>query len=167
MAHGKEKHMATAAQHQPKLRGDAGHAGTVVATYDSYVDAERAVDRLSDAKFPVENTEIVGRDLRLVEQVTGRMTLGRATLMGLGAGAWIGLLIGLLIGIFTTTTSAWAAVVLWGVLIGAVWGAIFGFVAQWATHGRREFSSESQIVAAHYDVTAQQAYVSRAHDLLA
>jgi hypothetical protein len=114
--------MATAAQHQPKLRGDAGHAGTVVATYDSYVDAERAVDRLSDAKFPVENTEIVGRDLRLVEQVTGRMTLGRATLMGLGAGAWIGLLIGLLIGIFTTTTSAWAAVVLWGVLIGAVWG---------------------------------------------
>ena len=158
--------MATATQHQPEFRGDAGQPGTVVATYDSYVDAEQAIDRLSDAKFPVENTEIVGRDLRLVEQITGRMTLGRATLLGLGGGVWIGLLIGLLIGIFTTTTSAWAAVVAWGVLIGAVWGAIFGFFAQWAMHGRREFSSESRIVAAHYDVTAPEEYVSRAHDLL-
>jgi hypothetical protein len=159
--------MFTAPQHQPEFRGDAGQPGTVVATYNSYVDAESAIDRLSDAKFPVENTEIVGRDLRLVEQVTGRMTIGRATLLGLGGGAWIGLLIGLLIGIFTSTTSAWAAVVAWGVMIGAVWGAIFGFVAQWATHGRREFSSESQIVAAHYDVTAPEEYVSRANDLLA
>ncbi len=159
--------MAIAAQHQPGFRGDAGQPGTVVATYDSYVDAEQAVDRLSDAKFPVENTEIVGRDLRLVEQITGRMTTGRATLMGLGGGAWIGLLIGVLIGLFATTTSAWAAVVAWGVLIGAAWGAIFGFVAQWATRGRREFSSESRIVAAHYDVTASEEYVSRAHDLLA
>jgi hypothetical protein len=158
--------MATAPQHQPEFRRETGEAGMVVATYDSYVDAEQAIDRLSDAKFPVENTEIVGRDLRLVEQVTGRMTLGRATLLGVGGGAWIGLLIGLLIGIFTTTTSDWAAVVLWGVLLGAVWGAIVGFVAQAVTHGR-EFSSESQIVAAHYDVTAPDAYVSRAHDLLA
>ena len=61
--------MVTAGQPQPEFRGDAGRPGTVVATYDSYVDAEKAVDRLSDAKFPVENTEIVGRDLRLVEQI--------------------------------------------------------------------------------------------------
>lgn len=159
--------MATATQHQPEFRGDAGQPGTVVATYDSYVEAEQAIDRLSDAKFPVENTEIVGRDLRLVEQITGRMTLGRATLLGLGGGAWFGLLIGVLIGIFTTTTSAWAAVIAWGLVIGALWGAIIGFVAQAAVRGRRDFSSESQIVAAHYDVTAPQAYVSRAHDLLA
>ena len=159
--------MATATQHQPEFRGDAGQPGTVVATYGSYVDAERAIDRLSDAKFPVENTEIVGRDLRLVEQITGRMTLGRATLLGLGGGAWIGLLIGLLIGIFTTTTSAWAAVIAWGIVLGAVWGAIVGFVAQWTVHGRRDFSSESQIVAAHYDVTTPPSFVSRAHDLLA
>src|SRR4029453_8444486 len=105
--------MATATQHQPEFRGDAGQPGTVVATYDSYVEAEQAIDRLSDAKFPGENTERVGRDLRLVEQITGRMTLGRATLLGLGGGAWIGLLIGLLIGIFTTTTSAWGAVGSW------------------------------------------------------
>jgi hypothetical protein len=159
--------MATATKHQPEFRGDAAQPGTVVATYDSYVDAEQAIDSLSDAKFPVENTEIVGRDLRLVEQITGRMTLGRATLLGLGGGAWIGLLIGLLIGIFASTTSAWAAVVAWGVLIGAVWGAIFGFVAQWTVHGRRDFSSESQIVATHYDVTASREYVSRAQDILA
>jgi uncharacterized membrane protein len=159
--------MATTAQRQPEFRGDAGQPGTVIATYDSYVDAERAVDRLADAKFPVEDTEIVGRDLRLVEQVTGRMTVGRAALLGLGAGAGIGLLVGVLIGIFTTTTSAWVAVVAWGVLIGAAWGAIVGSVAQWATDGRRDFSSDSQIVATHYDLTAPKEYISRADDLLA
>jgi hypothetical protein len=46
----------------------------VIASFASYADAERAVDHLTDASFPVEYADIVGRDLRLVERVTGRMT---------------------------------------------------------------------------------------------
>ena len=61
-----------------------------VASYASYPEAQRAVDRLSDASFPVENIEIVGRDLRIVERVTGRLTTGKATLAGAGTGAWWG-----------------------------------------------------------------------------
>jgi hypothetical protein len=76
--------------------GDPVAARVTVATYPDYRSAQRAVDFLSDRRFPVERTAIVGTDLRMVEQVTGRMTVLRAALAGLGAGAWFGLLIGLL-----------------------------------------------------------------------
>ncbi len=45
------------------------------------MEAERAVDRLSDQGFPVERSAIVGLGLRSVEQVTGRMTAGSAALI--------------------------------------------------------------------------------------
>jgi hypothetical protein len=48
----------------------------VVALLDSYGEAERAVDYLSDKHFPVRHTAIVGRGLSNVEQVTGRLTGG-------------------------------------------------------------------------------------------
>ena len=44
----------------------------VVASYESYPEAQRAVDYLSDRRFPVERVAIVADDLRFVEQVTGR-----------------------------------------------------------------------------------------------
>ena len=112
--------------------------GETVSTYNSYEDPERAVDYLSDNGFPVENAQIVGSNLHLVEQVTGRVTTGRAALAGAGSGAWFGLFIGLLVGLFTTGPE-WVGLVLGGLLIGAAWGAIFGFFAQYAFRGRRDF----------------------------
>ncbi|MDQ3570275.1 MAG: hypothetical protein M3396_06575 [Actinomycetota bacterium] len=47
-----------------------------------------------------ERLAIVGRDLDLVEQVTGRLDLGRASLTGTGSEALMGLLFGLLFGVF-------------------------------------------------------------------
>jgi hypothetical protein len=139
--------------------------GETVATYNSYEDAQRAVDYLSDNGFPVENTQIVGSNLRLVEQVTGRVTTGSATLAGAGSGAWFGLFIGLLVGLFTTGPE-WLGLVLGGLLIGAVWGAVFGFVAQYATRGRRDFSSDRALVAERYDVVVT-AEAERARTLIA
>jgi hypothetical protein len=45
-------------------------AWNTVARFDEYETAQRAVDRLSDDGFPVENLDIVGSELRLVERVT-------------------------------------------------------------------------------------------------
>jgi hypothetical protein len=59
-----------------------------LGTYATYEEAQRVVDRLSDAGFPVPGVQIVGSGLRTVEQVTGRLTTGRAALLGAGAGAW-------------------------------------------------------------------------------
>jgi hypothetical protein len=150
--------------------GMAGSSSTLnrqmVATYESYEEAQRAVDRLSDASFPVENVEIVGRDLRIVERVTGRLTTGRAALAGAGTGAWFGLFIGLLVGLFTTGPE-WLGLVLGGLAIGAVWGAVFGFVAQWSTRGQRDFSSVRGLDAGHYDLMVAEAEAESARTLLA
>src|SRR3954451_16193558 len=124
----------------------------VVASYVTYEEAQRAVDYLSDRRVAVENLGIVGRDLRMVETVTGRLSWGRAALGGLGTGAWFGLFVGLLLGIFSRSTTSWLALLLFGLLYGAVFGVLFGAVAYAFTGGRRDFTSRSQIVATTYDV---------------
>jgi uncharacterized membrane protein len=139
--------------------------GVLVGTYDTYGEAQRAVDRLSDARFPVEHVQIVGRDLTIVENVTGRLTTGRAAATGAASGAWFGLFIGLLVGLFTSGPE-WLGLVLGGLLIGAFWGAVFGFFAHWATRGMRDFASLRGLAAASYDVLVAEEHAARARELL-
>jgi hypothetical protein len=143
--------------------GEAGHQ--TVASYPTYAQAQVAVDRLSDAGFPVASVDIVGHDLRLVERVTGRLTTARATGAGALSGAWFGLFIGLLVGLFTTGPE-WIGLVVGGLLIGAFWGAVFGFAAHTMTQGQRDFSSVRSLVAGRYDVRVAQAQIDRARQLL-
>jgi Heat induced stress protein YflT domain len=135
-----------------------------VVTYPDYESAQRAVDHLSDNQFPVEYTAIIGTDLRLVENVLGRMTTGRAALAGAASGAWFGLLIGLLLSIFSV--SAWWALLLTGLVIGALWGAAFGAIAHAMTGGRRDFASRSVLRAGQYAVTVDAGYADQARQLL-
>ncbi len=135
-----------------------------VAVYLDYASAQRAVDYLSDNGFPVEQTAIVGTDLRLVERVLGRMTIARAALAGAASGAWFGLFIGLLFALFTTR--GWLLVILTGLLIGAVWGAVFGAIAHAMTGGRRDFTSSSHLVAERYAVTVTAEHADRAKQML-
>ncbi|MDH5153043.1 general stress protein [Kocuria palustris] len=132
----------------------------VLRTVPSYDQAQRLVDQLSDAGFPVEHVRLVGTDLRLVEQVTGRMTYGKAALYGAASGAWLGLLIGLLLGLFTVV--GWLWVILWAVLLGAVWGLIFGLLGHAATGGRRDFSSVQGLEASSYEILVEAEYVEAA-----
>ena len=137
---------------------------TVVGTYPDYAMAQRAVDTLSDNKFPVEKTAIIGTDLRLVENVLGRLTTGRAALAGAASGAWFGLFIGLLFGLFTSRS--WFGVILICLLIGAAWGAIFGAIAHAATGGRRDFASRSTLQAGQYAVVCDADAADEARQLL-
>ena len=123
------------------------------------------MDYLSDRGFPVENTAIVGTGLHIVEQVTGRLTVGRAFLTGMGAGAWFGLLIGLLLGLFAV--GSWVAVVLTAVVIGALWGAIFGSIAHAMTRGQRDFSSRRRLEASEYAVNVTPSLADHAREMLA
>jgi Heat induced stress protein YflT domain len=150
---------------QPTNDATESEVAEVVASFTSYAEAQRAVDALSDAGFPVESVEIVGHDVRLVEQVTGRLTNARAAAAGAASGAWFGLFIGLLVGLFTTGAE-WIGLMLGGLLIGALWGAAYGFVAHWLTRGQRDFSSVSSLVAARYDVTAPRTEADRARGIL-
>ena len=134
----------------------------VLREYTTYDEAQRLVDGLSDAGFPVERVRIIGHDMYSVEQVTGRLTKGRAALLGAGGGAWWGLLIGLLLAIFAVSASGMITALALGLVIGAIWGAIFGFVAHWATGGRRDFSSVNDLVARRYTVEVDAGYLDEA-----
>ncbi|GAA3345931.1 hypothetical protein GCM10020358_54940 [Amorphoplanes nipponensis] len=135
-----------------------------VAAYPDYALAQRAVDYLSDNQFPVQKTSIIGTDLRLVENVLGRMTTVRAALAGAASGAWFGLFIGLFIGIFSD--SNWFGLIFLGLLIGAAWGAIFGAIAQAMTGGRRDFTSRSSLQAGQYAVVVEADAADEARQLL-
>ena len=141
--------------------------GVQVGSYDSYEQAQAAVDYLADEKFAVENVTIVGSDLRMIEKVTGRLTTGRAVAAGAAGGAWWGLFVGLLLGIFSTDGAVWVGSVLAGLLIGLVFGALFGWMGYAATRGRRDFTSTSRIVASRYDVMCNPAHAEEARALLA
>ncbi len=138
----------------------------LLVSYDNYTAAQRAVDTLSDAGFPVENSAIVGSDLRLEETVTGRLTNGRAALSGLITGAVFGLVVGLFLGLFTSTTTSFIGLVLWSILWGAIAGAAFGFTSHAFTGGTRDFSSRSSIVAGRYDVLVASPMLDQAQALL-
>jgi hypothetical protein len=130
---------------------DATRTSQVLAQVTDYAEAQRIVDRLADAGFPVEHVRIVGTGIHSVEQVTGRLTRLRATAMGAGSGAWFGVFLGLLFGLFTVGNT-WFAMLFAGLAIGAFWGGVFGLIAHWATGGRRDFSSFSTMRAASYAV---------------
>lgn len=132
-----------------------------LASFPDYLDAQALVDRMSDDGFPVEHVRIIGDGVRTVEQVTGRMTKGRAALAGAGTGAWFGLLIGLIFGLFTIGV-AWFGVLAVSVLFGALWGAIFGFATHWATRGQRDFSSVRTLRANRYDVYVDGSHMTEA-----
>ena len=141
--------------------------GVQVGSYDNYQQAQRAVDYLSDQKFPIENVTIIGSDLRMVERVTGRLSWGRAIGAGAASGAWFGLFVGLLLGIFAPDGSSWVGSVLTGLLIGLVFGAVFGAVGYAATRGQRDFTSTSQVVASRYDVLCNPQFAEQARAELA
>jgi uncharacterized membrane protein len=146
--------------------GPAATAVTV-ASYDNYAAAQRAVDFLSDEKFPVEHTAIVGSDLMLVEKVTGRLTVARAALAGASAGAWFGVLAGLLFGLFTRGGALnWFAMIVVAVVIFAFWGAVFAAVAHAMTGGRRDFASRSALTAGRYEVRVTAEHAPKAGQLL-
>ncbi|MEU7747795.1 general stress protein [Nonomuraea sp. NPDC049158] len=138
-----------------------------VASYPTYAEAEKAVDFLSDHGFPVQGTLIVGVGLRSIERVVSRMTYLRAAGLGAASGAWFGVLIGLFLGIFfAPRPSAMVGLLLWGLLWGLVAGAIYGLISHSVHGGRRDFVSESGLVADKYDVLVESDHVARAQELL-
>jgi hypothetical protein len=139
--------------------------GWPIGSYDTYEEAQRAVDYLADAKFPVQDVTIVGVEPLLVERVSGRLSWGRVLGSGAASGAWFGLFVGLLLGFFTPGF-AWGPVLV-GLVAGTVFGLVFAAMNYSATRGRRDFVSHSQIVARRYDVLCQPRQAESARNLLA
>lgn len=148
------------------MEASTAGARTTVATYDNYRDAERAVDFLSDKGYPVERAAIIGTGLKTVEQIAGRLTVGRAALLGAGQGAMIGLLFGLLFSLFFNGPD-FLGVVLYGLVAGTIFGASFGAIGQAMRGGRRDFASVSGMTAEKYELQVDHEVSAQAKQLLA
>lgn len=143
-------------------------ASVVVAQHRRYEDAQADVDRLSDEGFPVAGLAIVSRDLRMVEDITGRRDLMRAVTERAWSGAFIGLSIGLLVSLLASSeedVSMWAALLSW-VGTGIVVGAVLGLVSHLAQRGRRDFSSVGRIEADRYEIWCELELADRARGAL-
>ncbi len=137
-----------------------------LGVYDSYDEAQKAVDYLSDHEFPVQDLLIVGTDLKQLERVTGRLTRGRAIGGGALSGAWLGLLIGIMFALFASggfNILSVVATMAFGALFGAIWTAV---VYRITSGGQRDFTSVSQVVAAKYEVLCEHKHAQRGREML-
>jgi hypothetical protein len=139
-----------------------------VATFFTYAEAQRAVDYLSDKKFPVEHVSIVAEGLRMVERVTGRLNWGKAALNGAIGGATTGLFLGFLLGLFFFVAPFITAFVfgMYGLITGLIIGTIVGLIGYALSDGSRDFTSVGSIQADRYVVLVEAAVADEATRLL-
>jgi hypothetical protein len=139
--------------------------GWPIGSYDTYAQAQRAVDHLADNNFPVQDLTIVGIEPMVVERVDARLTWNRVLSRGALSGAWFGLFVGLLLTIFTP--AAGVAPILLGLVLGVLFGLASSAISYRATKGQRDFTSHSQLVARRYDVLSQPRNAELGRQLLA
>ncbi|MFM2353269.1 MAG: hypothetical protein RLZZ608_675 [Actinomycetota bacterium] len=137
----------------------------MLGEYESYVEAQKVVDRLAKAEFAITGMAIVGSDLKTVEIITGRLSYGRAALAGAASGTWLGLFFGLLIFVFSPAPEF--STVLAAGLIGAGFGMIFGIISYAIGRRRRDFSSTQQVMASTYQIIIDPNQTAKARQALA
>ncbi|WP_116040654.1 general stress protein [Amycolatopsis palatopharyngis] len=139
--------------------------GWPIGSYNSYAEAQRAVDHLADNAFPVEDVTIVGVEPMLVERVKGRLTWAKVLTGGAASGAWFGLFVGLLLSLFTPDGGLLPIVI--GLVAGVGFGLASSAMGYAATRGRRDFVSHSQLVASRYDVLSMPRNAEHGREMLA
>jgi hypothetical protein len=143
-------------------------ARRVVASYASYGDAENAVDYLAENAFPIERVAIVGRELELVERVTGTLSAADAAVRGAVTGGMTGLLIGWLFALLSwfDPTVAWGWLIIDGLWFGMIVGTLFGLGMYLATRSRRHFDSVAMMQPEYFDIVVEEGYADDAARML-
>jgi hypothetical protein len=143
-------------------------ARRTVASFATYEEAERAVDRLADLDFPVHRVAVIGQDLQTIEQVTGKMNYPRAAWRGAVSGAVPGALIGWIFGLFNWVDPLVSAVLLalYGLVIGAVVGALIGLILYAMQRGQRDFESVMVMRPRRYELVVDDEVADQAARLL-
>jgi len=139
--------------------------GEIVATYESYTEAQSAVDRLAHADFPVAEVSIVGSDLKTVERVLGKQSYARAAVSGALSGLWLGLFFGFFLVILSPTATSLPFIAA-ASLIGAGFGMIFRIVTYSISRRRRDFTSTMQVIATSYSIIVSADVANKAKNVL-
>lgn len=132
----------------------AGVEGTEVASYRTYAQAQAAVSKLSEDDLDVSVLTIVGTDLRLVERITGKLTIGKVLISGALSGMWAGSFIALFLLLWLPSPST--SVFLIGLAMGAGFGMVLQVVPYLARRSRRDFISSTRVVASRYAIVTTE-----------
>ncbi|UCR89058.1 general stress protein [Mycetocola spongiae] len=139
-------------------------SGEIAARFESYLDAQRAVDILAHAEFPVREVAIVGDGLRSVERVTGKMSYGRAAGTGALSGAWMGIFLGLILILMNPEVNIGIAAA--AVFLGAGFGMLLSVFSYSARRRSKDFTSVMQVVATTYSLIVPATLLGKARQLL-
>ena len=127
--------------------------GQVIGKFTEYAEAVSFVEALINHGFPSGAIAIVGKDLRSVERVRGKMTYGRIAISGAMTGSWLGLIIGLFMSSSASTDANPTTGSMFSyVLIGAGIGMLINLLRFAIARNRRGFISQSSVVAGKYEV---------------
>lgn len=138
--------------------------GQTVAEFPTYERAQKAVSALIAAEIPAREISIVGKGLRSVERVTGRLGYATAARQGAVNGVLLGLLFAAIFVLGSPDVPIQAFV---GVLfVGIAIGMLMSLIAYSLVRRRRDFASITQVVADAYDVTVAAASIHRARQVL-
>ncbi|MCT9820453.1 hypothetical protein N3K63_09190 [Microbacterium sp. W1N] len=146
------------------MGGAPAEHGERVAEYSSYPAAQKAVSRLIESDIPAKDIAIVGRGIRSVETITGRLGYAAAA----RSGAINGILLGLLFSALFVLGTPGAAVQLFAgvMLVGIALGMLMSLIVYAFLRRRRDYSSVTQIVADHYEVTVLPRSIHRAREVV-
>lgn len=141
-------------------RGEVGYHREVVASFSSYLEAERALDYLVEQRLPTQRMAIVGQGLRLVP---GELPGGRVArvLEAVLAGAAVGGLA--ILAAALLNIGAGAADLTYGALAtGGFCGLLGALAAEVTAVGRRVPGSEIRLFADRYDVVVDRTIADEA-----
>lgn len=146
------------------IGGTPQEHGEKIAEHATYEGAQKTVSQLIEADIPAKDIAIVGRGLRSVETVTGR--LGYAT--AARSGAINGILLGLLFSaIFVLGTPNAAIQLFVGVMfVGIAIGMMMSLITYALVRRRRDYTSITQVIADHYEVTVLPRSIHRAREIV-
>lgn len=136
-----------------------------VGLYNTYADAQKAVDYLADNRFEVQNLAIVGTDLKSVERVLGRRNWGTVVTQGIQSGLMTGLLVAVVMMLFTRPSNV-LELLLVALGIGIVLGVGFQAMGYAMSRGKRDFTSVTQTVATKYEILCEHKHAARAREML-
>jgi hypothetical protein len=156
---------------------------SVVGVYDTMAQAEGAVRKLDEARFPITHVSIVSQNPQTEKEVVGYISVEDVAQEGLITGAWAGGLLGLLAGAAFLWIPGFGPLIVAGKLaslllgvlsgmegavIGGAYGGVLGALAGWGVSKEHIFKYEEHVRAGKHllIVHGNAEEVARAHSIL-
>lgn len=144
--------------------GGNTEVGEVVGSFPEYTGAQKAVSALIQAEIPAREIAIVGRGLRSIERITGKLGYATAARQGAVNGIFLGLIFSLVLtfGVEQNLMQLFLGCM----VVGVALGMLMSLIAYTLIRRRRDYASVMQVVADHYEVTVMPTSIHKARQVL-